>query len=97
MASHQAFSMKHSNYQVQHESKKLIDISDRALEDLIIEKPVIFTQNEGFLVRKEILRKSNSSISRDMPDATMHSRIFNNAERKYLYDRLLWIKVDFEN
>lgn len=97
IASHQAFSMKHSNYQVQHESKKLIDISDRALEDLIIEKPVIFTQNEGFLVRKEILRKSNSSISRDMPDATMHSRIFNNAERKYLYDRLLWIKVDFEN
>ena len=97
IASHQVFSMKHSNYQVQHESKKLIDISDRALEDLIIEKPVIFTQNEGFLVKKEILRKSNSSISRDMPDVTMHSRIFNNAERKYLYDRLLWIKVDFEN
>ncbi|PWG51254.1 glycosyltransferase family 8 protein [Ligilactobacillus salivarius] len=97
IASHQVFSMKYGNYQVQHESNKLIDISDRALEDLIIEKPVIFTQNEGFLVRKEILRKSNSSISRDMPDATMHSRIFNNAERKYLYDRLLWIKVDFEN
>ncbi len=97
IASHRVFSMKHGNYQVQHESKKLIDISDRALEDLIIEKPVIFTQNEGFLVKKEILRKSNSSISRDMPDVTMHSRIFNNAERKYLYDRLLWIKVDFEN
>ena len=97
IVSHQVFSMKHGNYQVQHESNKLIDISDRALEDLIIEKPVIFTQNEGFLVRKEILRKSNSSISQDMPDATLHSRIFNNAERKYLYDRLLWIKVDFEN
>ncbi|MGN8934377.1 glycosyltransferase family 8 protein [Ligilactobacillus salivarius] len=97
IVSHRVFSMKHGNYQVQHESKKLIDISDRALEDLIIEKPVIFTQNEGFLVKKEILRKSNSSISQDMPDATMHLHIFNNAERKYLYDRLLWIKVDFEN
>ncbi|PEG96303.1 glycosyl transferase family 8 [Lactobacillus sp. UMNPBX9] len=98
IASHQIFSMKHGNYQVRSESRKIIDISDKKLGDLIIEKPIIFTQNEGFLVKKEILKKSNSSISQDIiPDATIHSRIFNNAKRKYLYDRSLWIKVDFEN
>ena len=94
IVSHQVFSMKHGNYQVRYESKKLIDISDRKFGDLIIEKPMIFTQNEGFLVKKEILRKS---IGQDMPDAAMHLRIFNNAERKYLYDKSLWTKVDFEN
>src|SRR5699024_10893091 len=97
IASHQIFSMKHGNYQVRSESKKIIDISDKKLGDLIIEKPIIFTQNEGFLIKKEILKKSNSRISRDMPDVTIHSRMLNNAKRKDLYDRSLWIKVDFEN
>ncbi|MDY5290464.1 hypothetical protein [Ligilactobacillus salivarius] len=94
IVSHQVFSMKHGNYQVRYESQKLIDISDRKFGDLIIEKPMVFTQNEGFLVKKEILRKS---IGQDMPDAAMHLRIFNNAERKYLYDKSRWTKVDFEN
>lgn len=94
VASHQVFSTKHGNYQVRYESKKLIDISDRELGDLIIEKPMIFTKNEGFLVKKEILRRN--SISIDMPDAIIHSRIFDSAKRKYLYDKTLWTKVDFE-
>lgn len=95
MTSHQRFSVKDDAFYLPNESGDVVDISDRKLEDLIVEKPKLFSRNEGYLFSTEILKESN--ISLDMPDMIQSSRIFNGAKRKYLHDKSFWIEIDYEN
>lgn len=95
MTSHQRFSVKDDAFYLPNESGEVVDISDRKLEDLIVEKPNLFLRNEGYLFSTEILKESN--IRLNMPDMIQSSRIFNGAKRKYLHDKSVWIEIDYEN